>query len=68
MAEQRRPSQRQIYLHTKQVSYEVPCPPCKVRGHRTSCRICEGTGKVPPDIADRLSADRDGEMKEGEGL
>jgi len=54
--------QKAIYLHVKQVEYLVPCPPCKMRGHRATCRICDGRGKVHPKIAEHFTTERDGEI------
>jgi len=46
---------RRAYLHTKQGSYLVECPRCQARGHKTTCRICEGAGKVSPEVWERIS-------------
>jgi hypothetical protein len=44
-----------MYLHTKEVQYLVGCPRCETRGRKVNCRICDGTGKVSPEIWERLS-------------
>lgn len=47
--------QKRMYLHTKQVYYLVACPRCESRGRKLTCKICGGTGKVSPEIWERLS-------------
>lgn len=61
MDPRRQDVQKAIYLHAKQLEYMVPCPPCRTRGRREPACVCGGKGKVPVEIAEQFSVNREGE-------
>lgn len=62
MDSRRQDIQKTIYLHVKRVEYLVVCPPCRTRGRREMACICAGRGKIPVEVAERFSKEREGEM------
>lgn len=58
MDERHHSLQIRMYRHAKLIHYLVICPLCRVRGMRKACRVCEGAGKVTPEISEKLSIDR----------